>query len=253
VTGHVYRADNGEPLSKAIVTLSGPSDRVTRTEADGSYSFVNIGPGDYRVEVMRAGFITGIYQALVKPGGNTEKVDARLPLAGVISGRVTDPDSDPVEGLHVYAIRPSYYEGGTFQEDEIRETKTDDRGEFRLTGLPAGIYFVRAGGSGKNTGAIVEKGVWSYRTSYYPGLPQIEGAQGVKLDAGSEVSAINLQVSSVSRNAYNITGDVSGTSIFSEINVLAGDEIIEDVRVDRGKNAKFTISGVSPGQYTIVA
>lgn len=253
ISGHVYRADNGEPLSKAIVTLTGPSERVTRTEADGSYSFVNVSPGDYGIEVVRAGFIGGNYQALVKPGGKAENVDVRLPLAGVISGRVADLDGDPVEGLHVYAIRPSYYEGGTFQEDEIRETKTDDRGEFRLTGLRAGTYYVRAGGSGKNTGTIVERGVWSYHTSYYPGLPQIEGAQGIKLDAGLEVSAINLQVSSVSRNTHNITGNVSGTSIFSQINVLAGDEITEDLRVDRGKDAKFTISGVSPGQYTIVA
>jgi hypothetical protein len=255
ISGHVYRADSGAPIPKAIVTVRGPSERMTRTEADGSYSFVNVYPGNYGIEVTRTGFIDGTSRALVKPGEKVEKIDVRLPLAGVISGKVIDLDSDPVEGLRVFAIRPLYSEGGAFQEDEIRETKTDDRGEFRLTGLPAGIYFVRAGGSGKNTGGIVEKGVWSYHTSYYPGSPQMETAQSIKVGAGADVTGINLQVSSVSRNAYMIKGNVSGTSVLPQINVLVGDEIIEDARVDRGQDAPrtFTISGVSPGQYTIVA
>lgn len=265
ISGHVYRADTGVPIAKAIVTLEGVGNSMTQTDADGGYSFLKIGPGSYLVQVTRTGFISGYFveehtnsarsAVRLDAGQKLEKIDIRLGRAAIISEKMTDVDGDPVEGLKVYAIRPFYYEAGRLKEEELGESKTDDRGEYRLTGSRPGTYFVRAGGSANNTGTVMKEDMWRYHTAYYPGLPKLEEAQSIKVEAGSEVSAINLQVSSVSRNAYKIIGNVSGASIPSQINLLAGDEIIEDVRVVRDRDwlKTFTISGVSPGQYTIVA
>ena len=265
ISGHVYRADTAEPISKAIVTLRAERIRMTQTGADGSFSFANLDSGSYLVEVTRTGFVSADYvdekldarysYILLKAGESRDKVDVRLKTAGGISGKVTDLEGDPVEGLDVFAIRPSYSEGGQLDEHEMGRAKTDDRGEFRLAGLRPGAYFVRAGASGKNTGAIVRPGTWTYRTSYYPGVSQMDEAQTIQVKGGADVSAINLQVASVSRNVYEITGTVSGESIASEIIAFAGDQEIETVRVGGGENAlqTFNISGLSPGQYTIVA
>ena len=152
ISGHVYRADNGQPISKAIVTLFvGPTrtpDRTTRTEADGGYSFLDVDVNTYAVEATRSGYVDGFFREDgeksdlnhvshidLAAGQAREKIDIRLGLAGVIAGRITDSDGESVYGLQVFAIRPSYSEGGHVTEYELGETRTDDRGEYRLAGL----------------------------------------------------------------------------------------------------------------------
>jgi hypothetical protein len=261
ISGHVYRADNGEPLAKAIVTLlvdTYSPDLMTRTESDGSYSFTNIDHGKYAVSASRTGFITGAHRSsiLLENGKKLDNIDIRLQQASVISGRVTDPDGDPVEGVEIFAVYPSYSEGGRVLEADRGEAYTNDKGEYRLSGLEPGNYFVRVGGSGKNTGAIVKEGTWAYRTSYYPGLPQMDGAESIAVKAGAEVSGINLQVAGSTRHAYKLTIKLTGAPVVSapQISVLPGDEAVKGVspRSD-GESGAFLLSGVSPGKYTIVA
>lgn len=268
ISGHVYRADNGEPIAKAIVTLVRDyhrAERMTRTEQDGSYSFTDVSEGPYSVHALRTGFLEGEYHGssvglhetiLVQAGMTRDNIDIRLDQASVISGRVTDPDGDPVEGFQIFAVRPLYSEGGRVYEANRGEAFTDDKGDYRLTGLAPGNYFVRAGGSGKNTGAILKEGTWAYRTSYYPGSPQIDGAESINVKAGAEVTGINLQVAGSTRHAYTITINVAGvpSGSYPQISVLPGDEVVRDLAPRRdAESGAFTISGVSPGRYTIVA
>ena len=268
ISGHVYRADNGEPLAKAIVTLlvdTYSPEIMTRTESDGSYSFTNLGRATYRVSASRTGFITGKYvglgegwhqNILLENRQKLDNIDIQLEQASVISGKVTELDGDPVEGLQVFAVYPLYSEGGQIAEANRGEAYTNDKGEYRLSSLEAGQYFVRAGGSGKNTGAILKEGTWAYRTSYYPGSPQMDGAESVEVKAGAEVSGINLQVTGSARHAYKISINVTGApaGISPQISLLPGDEAVKDLPVRRDtESGPLTISGVSPGKYTIVA
>src|ERR1700733_8898142 len=116
ISGHVYRADNGQPISKAIVTLflgaTRTPDRTTRTEADGSYSFLNVDANTYAVEATRSGYVDGFFREDgeksdlnrvshidLAAGQARGKIDIRLGLAGVIAGRISDSDGKPVYGL----------------------------------------------------------------------------------------------------------------------------------------------------------
>jgi hypothetical protein len=60
ISGHIYRADSGEPLSNAFVVVQSAVDlgvKLGRTAADGSYAVAGVAPGNYWIVVYRAGFI----------------------------------------------------------------------------------------------------------------------------------------------------------------------------------------------------
>ena len=70
VSGHVRRADTGEPVAKAIVTLhprdeatapAGP--RVVSTGADGAFVLADVVSGLYVIEAQRNGFTSGDFGA----------------------------------------------------------------------------------------------------------------------------------------------------------------------------------------------
>jgi carboxypeptidase family protein len=70
----------------------------------------------------------------------------RLDPTGVIAGQVSDEDQEPVSGLEVFALRINFQPGGRKQVTTSGRTVTDDLGNFRLPNLPAGSYYVSAGG-----------------------------------------------------------------------------------------------------------
>ena len=68
ISGHVYRSDDGSPISKAIVTLvkgnaTDRQERSTRTDASGAYSFDDVAPSTYEVRAVKPGFISNYHRA----------------------------------------------------------------------------------------------------------------------------------------------------------------------------------------------
>src|SRR5271154_857784 len=150
VSGHVFRADTGEPLAKAIVTLhpqdaaSGQSgERVISTGPDGAFVLAGVGPGAYAVEAERNGFVFkfGPEASLKVRAGEDASIDIRLSPAAVISGVVLDPDQEPVEGLPVMVLRLRYQRGATRELSEVQSVNTDDQGRFRIYGLGEGLFY----------------------------------------------------------------------------------------------------------------
>jgi hypothetical protein len=65
ISGHVYRSDTGEPISKAQVSLDPQDDktqetaggsRIVRTGPDGPFVFSGVPPGSYTMNAWRNGF-----------------------------------------------------------------------------------------------------------------------------------------------------------------------------------------------------
>ena len=82
ITGSV--ADpSGAAIADARVTLTnlGTSEKRTQpTGADGLYSFVNLIPGNYRIEVEKAGFKRITQEPVVVQVQQTSKIDVSLPI-----------------------------------------------------------------------------------------------------------------------------------------------------------------------------
>jgi hypothetical protein len=277
ISGHVYRADTGDPLAKAVVTLYGKDEqsadaagngRAARTGPDGAFTFSEVPPGTYVVNVERAGFVSKYggsemyprrMQLSLSPGQKLDKIDIRLTPAGVISGSVCDEDNEPVAGIEVSALSINFLPGGRREVFSEQREPTDDLGNFRLAGLQPGAYYVRTGGW---YGPALKKGPGQglrYRQTYYPGTGLLDDAAPVQVGPGGETPGIRIQVTPES--TYSISGMVAraggGAGPKPSDVLIAEDSSVEEMSRRGGATIRpdgsFTIRGLPPGEYTLTA
>src|SRR5262249_38490000 len=121
--------------------------------------------------------------------GSTVPVDGlvfRLTPLAAISGFVTNQYGEPVSGMQVDAFRTlglgkrahvSRYPGGS----------TDDRGHFRIFGLPADSFTVVV--SGRAIAEVATEEPSAFPLTYFPGTTQFESAGRVQTTIGQEAHA----------------------------------------------------------------
>jgi Carboxypeptidase regulatory-like domain len=223
VSGHVRRADTGEPVAKAIVTLH-PQDqasaqageRVVSTGADGAFALADVVPGVYAIEAERNGFIfrdDGHERLTVRAGQDASNIELQLAPAAVISGVVLDQDGEPVQGLSVMALRLKYLRGGTPQLSWGQSAITDDQGKFRLYGTPEGLYYVRTGGRLERpmTSVPLKRGPGrslEYGDAWYPENAFDEYSEPLRVEAGADIRGIRILVKP--EPTFRIAGRVEG-------------------------------------------
>jgi hypothetical protein len=265
LSGRVLRAENNQPLSKAGLTLF-PDGRpgevlTTRSGPNGTFEFPEVQPGRYRLRAERTGFVAEVYgqrgggpgiSLTLERGGHLERIEFRLQRAGVISGTVTDEDQEPVEGLIVRAERIRFAPGGRQQTTSSRSARTDDLGNYRLSNLAPGTYYVKVGGrEGVGIGQVAAV---SYTAAYYPGVALRNEASHVQVGAASETRRVDVQVRSGA--AFTISGVVvDGTPAAARKNYAVGFASGDGVALrslDR-QDGSFTLRGIEPGEYTLVA
>jgi len=237
ISGHVYRSDTGEPIPRAEIELSATDQatadtaggkRIVRTGEDGAFSFPDVPPGRYQLEVWRNGFTesswprgepafegrTDRLSISLKPGEKLENLRIRLHPAGVLAGQISDEEHDAVPGLEVYALLVKFVRGGRRQISAMGRAITDDLGDFRIANLPPGPYYVRAGGlivrPMKEVGLKeCPAGSMQYRNTYYPGTPSLDEAQVLHLTPEG-ISDIQFAVST--EKTFTIAGKVLAKS-----------------------------------------
>ncbi len=159
------------PLRRARVTVNNTERTIGQTAITndkGEFSFTGLPPGRYLVSGVKDGYVTMHHGArrpnrpgISIPLGQAEKqtIRLRLPVGGVITGTVTDPNGLPAPGINV---EPMTYRAGAGADRRLVALgnlgrATDDRGEYRIFGLPPGDYIVAA----RPAGATVELQVLS--------------------------------------------------------------------------------------------
>jgi uncharacterized GH25 family protein len=275
ISGHVRRADTGAPIAKAEVTLGSLNANpdatqapplIAITDADGAFTINNIRPGTYVVMADRSGFVSGTAyfdqnvensQTINLSAGQVlDKVDVLLQPTGVISGTVTDENNEPIAGVIVDAIRLLYAPGGRQQQFRQFRVSTDDQGNFRLFGLESGNYFVRidARNISAKTGTLVS------RIAYYPGTPEVENAQLLRVTPASELRGIHFSVEPLT--VYSVTGNVvdasgfGGQSRYQLTATNTSDLANNGGRITRSISSaggSFTLNGLPAGAYSIEA
>jgi Carboxypeptidase regulatory-like domain len=198
-------------------------------------------------------------------GQELKDLRIRLQAAAVVRGRVTDEDGDPLPNAQVAVLRQTYVSGRSRLEQAGAE-RTNDLGEYRVAGLPAGNYYVsvspppdfrsliEAAGAASETHAANDKAAaqTSYQTTYYPGTADRSQAAPLELHAGDELP---VNFSLTPSPALSIRGSVvnlpprSSAAIMLQSRdfslVLNGAEMHQD--------GSFVIRDVAPGAYTILA
>jgi hypothetical protein len=159
ISGVVSDAATRAPLADAVVYLSFEGRGIglqTRqfTDAKGRFAFVNLPPGaNYTVTVSKAGYLNGGYTRDMTPGGSAGSIvlregewmaNARIDLSrpGSISGVIADERGEPIVGVYVRALAQLRIQGRA-EWATGPMTTTDDRGAYRLAGLPPGRYVVQ--------------------------------------------------------------------------------------------------------------
>ena len=175
--------------------------RVTLSGADGTYQFQHLPAGSYSLSATRSGYAPQEYgqrrsaPAMVVPLGNGQRltgIDFALAPAGVIAGRLLDEDDRALAGATVEALI-SRTDNNQPTLVSVATAQTDDRGEFRLTGLAAGQYYVSAfdpafAGVGDETGPL------RYTPTSYPGVAVLEQAARVGVTPGVEPPRISFKL-----------------------------------------------------------
>src|SRR5436190_1554748 len=184
IVGRVVADETGNPVANARVTVttsSGFAAPVTLTDADGRFSIARSATESHSVVVATK---TG-YTRMEATAGD-RAIDIRLKRGATISGRVVDEFGEPVSFVRVFAqadphapLRPA--DG----------TDTDDRGEYRLIGMPTGSFVVAVmrvfGTLDPATGR--PRGP---QTIFYPGTTSPDEAKALLLAAGDEQRRIDF-------------------------------------------------------------
>ena len=263
IAGRVV-GDGGEPLVGAVVfgvprTIAGPvyTRRTATTEDDGSFRLQGMGPGLYNLSVSAPGYVgevdpqTGRLPGPYRPG---DTVTLRMVKGGVVTGRVTGPQGEPVVGVAVRAFRLRDFDGRPGFANFAPEDKTDDRGVYRIYGLNPGVYTVMAGGSGPFGGpfpTVFDRDV----PTFYPSGTRDTAAE-VAVRSGQEASGIDIRYREEQGRRVTGTVEVAATIPASEGTVSVslsypsgGPPAGTAYMSLKSETRVFSIEGVADGEY----
>ncbi len=153
ISGSVVN-ESGQPLEGVAVSVwdanrrSGP--RSTTTDAGGNFHVRGLTSSLYSVSAFLPAYVREANDPQNPASYHRigDKIRITMMLGGVITGKVTNADGEPVIGVRVRALMVRNASGeaprvGTFGASEAA---TDDRGVYRMFGVLAGTYVVSAGG-----------------------------------------------------------------------------------------------------------
>jgi len=214
-------SQTGEPLGKVTVRLQttapGIGGQVTQylevSDNAGKFVFESVPPGRYALFPERTGFSrvrTGdATPTIALQAGEVKKdVEIKLIQRGVISGRITDQDGDPVFEAPVRALRVQY-DGTRRYLTAYAEATSDDQENFRILNLEPGRYYPMADNPRPraNLGTAEHRGRSAQNVeilTYYPSSPDFGGALAVDVGAGAEVRGVNIRM--VKARVFSIRG-----------------------------------------------
>jgi hypothetical protein len=205
------------------------------------------------------------------PGEVLEGIVVRLRPAGVISGQVLFPDGEPGISVPVEFYREYFYRGRHgFQQ--VGSATTDDRGLYRIYGLPPGRYYIAAAYSPPapplgvreqrpldENGRVVPDD--TFVSTFYPSTPRLIEALPVVLHHSGEMEHTDILLAQARTSRVRgeilsaLTGDVlrNADIRLRQPSPVAGVMVDAPVSVHGRPDGDFEITGITPGSYTLIA
>jgi protocatechuate 3,4-dioxygenase beta subunit len=255
VQGVVLDEESGNPLARTMVSLiplpGTDANTVTiRANEHGTFSVLSVRPGWYVLRTSRRAFATAEAGQMRagRPGMPFEIAEdkqslffeIRMRRLGAISGTVLDENSIgmPEWPVNIYTARRPI--------QRIAQTKTDDRGIYRIGELEPGSYIVRSGEG------LLEDGTPLLGTFYKYGTA-LESAEPVRTRLGETIGDIAIRP--VKGRLLEISGTLNGP----------GDRAVQLTMVtDTGRRlvatlsppnttVAFSVSNTPPGLVDLIA
>ncbi|MGQ0763934.1 MAG: carboxypeptidase regulatory-like domain-containing protein [Acidobacteriota bacterium] len=268
----------GKPIAGiSVAAIAGDTvnrrDTAARTVTDGQgyYGLTGLPPGQYQIWTLTPGLIAesqpypgylpfgSTKSILLAANEDVGNVDLKLTNGGVITGRISTVDTKPVVDEQVLLElldengNPRFGVPRSFRDEVYR---TDDRGVYRIYGLPAGRYKVSVGFDPK-------EGIRSssYPRTYYSDPSDAAKAAILELKEGGEAELINIKVGERTAS-FAVAGHIMDATTGRPV---AGIRYrIAVVEKDSGRtpsfsglptesNGEFRFEGLRPGRYNIAA
>jgi hypothetical protein len=211
-------SDDGQPLEGVNVNLSTAGVdgmggwRQIQTDDEGNFVADGLAPASYSVHAGAYAYVMADQSVVPKYHRLGDVVNLTLVKGGVITGRVTNALGEPVIAatIRVEKVadsegRKTPGEGGWYGQ----QRKTDDRGIYRVYGLPAGRYIISVGGKPPYRSGPIMPYELDVPT-YHPSSSR-DGATEVRVSAGEEVRGIDIRYRS--EKGHSITGRVIGAPV----------------------------------------
>jgi hypothetical protein len=273
VSGRVTDGERGVAGVPVVITPVEPSQRFkplarARTDAEGRYRVTGVPPGRYVIAPVAPAYVlqdTNNFPPgkplTLSAGDSVEDTDFRIMRGGVITGRVTDSDGNPVvaEPVNVTpADVTNQQQRPPFFGVDQRDLATDDRGVYRVYGLQPGRYRVSIGGDGRMMRA---PGAKFYRRTFHPSATEESQAKTIEVTAGGEATDVDITLGPPEK-----TYRASGRFVMAETNQPAQVSAFGYGRLDTSgrplgdfiggsSNARgeFQAAGLAPGRYKVFA
>lgn len=297
--------ENPQPVRRAevLAIVAGGSPRTTYTDAAGRFAFTNLPTGRYTIEANKPGFVRMAYGARRhdRPGtpvmlGETQRTQSlsmRMARGSVITGRIVDEFSQPAQGARVRAQLVRTVNGVRTLEVPVAGAifgeAADDRGIYRLYGLPAGEYVISATPRNSGFGDIrrmseseiraaeqavqqprsaVDPGeppvMLGYTAVFFPGVLSAPQATSITVRSGEERQGVDFAVQFVRTATVEGTVIAPGGMRPDAVELLmlprqtgggSGPTMVTVSGSNRrvGPDGRFSYTGITPGSYTLSA
>jgi protocatechuate 3,4-dioxygenase beta subunit len=286
VSGRVTTID-GKPVANVAVALT-PADftgdrnrtagRAT-TDAEGRYKITNVAAGRYRLQALaplytspedrgNSPFNSG-KTVTVGASEAVENIDVSLVRGGVITGRVTNSEGKPVIGERINvtnADQPNVSGPAAMVVSSFGmvvspfEFETDDRGVYRIYGVPPGRYLVSVGQPREGGSLSFGPYATQYQRTFYPNATEAAQAKPVEVTADSEATGVDIALAEAPKS-YEARGriiDERGNPVvgvaYSVGTVRANQPMIASSRSDGSttdESGSFVVHNLVPGRYAV--
>ena len=255
----------------SVLIWDGPFSEVNvgavrnKTDAEGYFQFP-VRPGNYYVWIDAPNYYVVAdgkpslkpIQVAVEEGEKNSGLNFSLETGGVVTGKVTNAEDIGVIDIAVSLIPTQKSEStvGTTNA-QWATTVSDDRGIYRLYGVPPGEYRIAVGDVSPAQNA--KRGRPAVPRTFFPDSVSEAKAKAVTVAIGQEVTGIDIRLPAA-RPTFVVTGKVvDGTTGAPVPNISVGLTIYEgQTRIgglggDNATNEKgeFQVDRVPGGRYSL--
>jgi hypothetical protein len=202
---------------------------------------------------------TGGKAVLLGEAEDVQGVDFAIVRGGVIAGKVTDADGRPLIEERINVVPEEQGNRGQPQA-VVARFQTDDRGIYRIYGIPAGRYRIFVGLAEDDPYYSTRIGRVAYKRTYYPDATDPTKAKLIEVNEGSEAPNIDITVGR-SLPTFAASGKVVDGETGQPLSGLrfglrrvVGDReggFVEGMGAMSNSRGEFRMDNVTPGKYAI--
>lgn len=239
------------------------------TDQEGNYRINDIPAGNYQVSPMAPAYVVsdlvlprvGAKTLLLAEGEDVQGIDFSIVRGGVIAGKVIDADGRPVmeERVTLVSEDQANPRGQMVPQVISSAFQTDDRGIYRIYGIPPGRYKISVGVGDEEFSSSARFGRVAYKRTFYPDAADPDDARVVEVTEGSEAANVDITLGP-NLPAFAASGKVVDGETGQPVMGLGlglrrigkdREAVFTNIFTVSNSQGEFRLENVTPGKYVV--